>query len=184
MHLREPKTALRVALGVLVVLNLVAFAMVLSPPGGSAAELEAQITTRRANLFERRAALERAKTLAARLEQARQLQQQFQAQFFTSRRVASSTFLAELAGAAREAGIRPKEHVFLFEPVEGSDTISMMTINASYEGRYRDLLEFLLRLDQSDRFLLVDSLGATPQPGTGLLQITVKLNAFVQEGGS
>ncbi len=181
---RDRKTLVRIALGLLVVLNLVAFGLVLSPPGGSVADLESQITTLRANLGQRRAALERTKAMAARLEQAREAKEQFEARYFTDRRVASSTFIAELARAAKDAGIRPKEHVFLFEPIEGSDTLSMMTINANYEGTYADLIEFIGQLDRSSRFLILDSLGATPQQGTGLLTISLKLNAFVQESGS
>jgi type IV pilus assembly protein PilO len=181
---RDPKFVTRLVLGALLVLNLAAFWMVLSPPGGSVTGLEAQIASQRSNLAQRKAGLERTKAMAARLEQARAGKQQFQKRFFTDRRVASSTFVAELSRAAKDAGIRPKEHVFLFEPVEGSDTISMMTINANYEGTYADLRQFIHKLDQSERFLILDSLGAAPQQGTGLLNIVVKLNAFVEEAGS
>jgi Tfp pilus assembly protein PilO len=178
---RDPKFVLRVVLGVLVAANLIALWLVMSPPGGSVEELDARLTTLRANLTQRQAALGRSKEMAKRLDTARVQDENFQSKFFTDRRVASSTFVGELAKAAREAGIKPKEHVFAFEPVEGSDTLNMMTINANYEGTYADLLQFIYALDRSERFLILDSLGATPQQGTGVLNVQVKLNAFVRE---
>lgn len=178
---RDPRFWVRVALGGLLLLNLIAFWIVVSPPGGSVEQLEAELVTRRAELVQRKAALERSKLHLARVETSREQDRKFQAQFFTDRRVASSTFVAELSKAAAESGLKPREHTFLFDPVEGSDTLSMMTITAAYEGTYADLLKAIHRLDRSSRFLILDSLTASPQQGTGLLNVTIKLNAFVKE---
>ena len=48
---RDPKYALRVVLGVLVAMNLIAAALVLFPIGGSAEDLERQLTNLRAQLL-------------------------------------------------------------------------------------------------------------------------------------
>lgn len=178
---RDPRFWVRAALGTLLALNLIAFWLVVSPPGGSVEQLEAELVTKRAELVQRKSALERARQNLARVEMSREQDRKFQEQFFTDRRVASSTFVAELSKAALESGLKPREHTFLFDPVEGSDTLSMMTITAAYEGTYADLLKAIHRLDRSPRFLILDSLTASPQQGTGMLNVTIKLNAFVKE---
>jgi hypothetical protein len=178
---RDPRFWMRVILGTLLALNLVAFWMVVSPPGGSVERLEAELVTKRTELAQRQAALERSRLNLTRVENSREQDRKFQDQFFTDRRVASSTFVAELTKAASEAGLKPREHTFLFDPVEGSETLSMMTITAAYEGTYSDLLQAMRRLDRSTRFLIIDSLSASPQQATGMLNMTVKLNAFVRE---
>lgn len=180
---RDPRLAMRIVLGLLVVLNLVALWMVMSPPGGSVEELETALIARRAQYAQAKAALARVEATAKQVESVRADEDKFQAQYFTSRRVASSTFVSELVQTAKRAGIRPKEHAFLFEQIEGSDTLSMMTITANYEGTYADLLHFVNELDRSSRFLIIDTLGAQPQGTTGLLNVQLKLNAFVRETG-
>jgi len=177
----DRRVIMRMILGVLLIANLVALWLVWSPPGGSALELEAQAANLQTKASQKRAAVERTKTHASKVEKARTDETKFESEYFTDRRIASSTFVAELVKAAKDAGFKPKEHVFVFEPVEGSDSLSMMTITANYEGTYADLLQFINRLDRSSRFLILDSLTATPQQGGGLLNVTVKLNTFVRE---
>jgi hypothetical protein len=178
---RDPRFWARAVLGALLLLNLIAFWLVVSPPGGSVEQLEAVLAAKRTELAQRQAALERSRRHLARLETSREQDRKFQEQYFTDRRVASSTFVAELAQAAMESGLKPREHTFLFDPVEGSDSLSMMTITAAYEGTYADLLKAMNRLDRSSRFLILDSLTASPQQATGVLNVTIKLNAFVKE---
>lgn len=178
---RDPRFWVRAVLGGLLLVNLIAFWFIVSPPGGSVEQLEAELVTKRAELVQRKATLERSKLNLGRVETSREQDRRFQEQFFTDRRVASSTFVAELSKAATESGLKPREHTFLFDPVEGSETLSMMTITGAYEGTYSDLLRAVNRLDRSSRFLILDSLTASPQQGTGTLNVTIKLNAFVKE---
>src|SRR5262249_15546986 len=94
----------------------------------------------------------------------------------------------ELVHIANESKIKPREHSFVLEPVEGSDSLIMLTVTGGYEGTYADLVQFLVRLDHSPRFLIIENLTATPQQvsagqqATGVLNIAVKLTAFVREG--
>jgi type IV pilus assembly protein PilO len=178
---KEPRFIARVVLGTLLVANLIAAYAVFQPVGGSAEELEAEITTLRSDLQRRQAALAKMRTLVAKIEQARTTGDEFLTQYFTDRRTASSAIVSELDVAAKEAGMRPKERSFAYDPVEGSDTLSMMTVVANYEGTYGDLLQFVNRLDKSARFLILDTLTASPQQGGGVLNVQVKFNTFVRE---
>jgi len=56
-----------------------------------------------------------------------------------------------------------------------------MTVNAGLEGNYENLVRFLNFLDRSPRFLIIDTLGASPQQTGTRLNASLKLNGFVRE---
>lgn len=183
-NLRAPATFWRIVLGVLLVLNIVAVALVLYPPGGSAAELEEQRISLESQARTRRAQLAQTAQHAAAVEKGRAEGDKFLGDYFLSRRTAYSTLLTELVSAADEAKIKPKEHAYATEAIEGSDSLSLMTITANYEGTYANLMRFVHEIDQSPRMLIIESLSAAPQQGNGILTISMKLDAFVREDGS
>lgn len=173
---------IRLLLGVLLAADLVAGYFVLRPPGGSPHELSTQFDDLRTQLRQRRMSLERTRLLASKIEAGRGQGENFSLKYFLPRRVAYSAIVAELNDAAAKAKVRPKESSFGTEPVEGSDTLSMMQISANFEGAYPDLIQFVNLLDKSNRFLIIEGLGATPQQGSSLLNVTLKLDTFVTEG--
>jgi type IV pilus assembly protein PilO len=178
---KEPRVVARAVLGVLLAANLLAALAVFRPIGGSVERLDQQIAALQTQIQQRQRALQQMRELVSKIEQARTTGDEFLGQYFMDRRTASSTIVSELNEAAKQAGITGKEHSFVFDPIEGSDTLSMMTIQANYEGTYGDLLQFVNRLDRSPRFLILDSLVAAPQRGSGVLNVVVKLNTFVKE---
>lgn len=178
---REPRIVARTILGTLLALNLIAALAVFRPLGGSAEELDSQLIAMRSQVRTKQASLEKLRALVKKIEQARTAGDKFLTNYFMDRRTASSSILTELNKNAKESGIRPKGDSFVFEPVEGSDNLSMMTIAANYEGSYGDLLQFVNRLDRSPRFLILEGLTATPQQTPGLLSVAIKFNTFVRE---
>jgi Tfp pilus assembly protein PilO len=180
---RDPRIMVRVILGTLLLANLVAAFAVFRPFGGSAEELDAQLTTLRQQVQQRQVSVQRLRVLAAKISGGRTAEDNFLNKYFMGRRTAASSIVSELIKSAKDSGIKPKEHSFSFDPVEGSDTVSMMTITGNYEGTYGDLLQFVNRLDKSPRFLILDSLGAAPQQGGNILNVSIKLNTFVREDG-
>ena len=127
--------------------------------------------------------LDRTRLLASKIEAGRGQGDEFLGKDFLPRRLASSTIVSELNEAASKARVKPKESSAGFEPIEGSDTLSMMQISANYEGAYPDLIQFVNLLDRSQRLLIIESLNATPQQGSPLLNVTLKLDTFVREDG-
>jgi Tfp pilus assembly protein PilO len=178
---REPRLVARAVLGVLLAANLVAAFAVFRPLGGSAEELDAQLVNMRAQVRQREGALHKLRVLVKKIEQARTAGDTFLTTYFMDRRSASSSILTELNKNAKESGIKPKGDAFVFEPVEGSDNLSMMTIAANYEGTYSDLLQFVNRLDRSPRFLILEALTATPQQAGASLNVALKFDTFVRE---
>ncbi len=179
-----PATMWRIVLGVLLAANVVAAVLVMYPPGGSAAELERQRISLEAQATTRRAQLAQTSRHAAAVEKGRSEGDKFLGDYFLARRTAYSTLLTELVAAADEAKIKPKEHAYATEPIEGSDSLSLMTITANYEGTYANLMRFVHEIDRSPRMLIIEALSAAPQQSTGTLSISMKLDAFVRDDGS
>jgi hypothetical protein len=174
----------RLAVAVLALANLVAAWFVLRPMGGSPAELRSQVLDLRAQLHQKQGVLTRTKVLVSKIESGRDEGTDFLDDYFLPRRTAYSTVIAELNKAANDAKMKPKESALAYEEIEGSDTLNMMSISAGYEGTYQQLIQFINLLDKSDDLLIIEALNATPQQGSGLLNVTMKLDAFVREDGS
>ena len=181
---RDPRFMVRVILGALVLANLVLAGLVLFPIGGSAEDLERQLATLQTQIQSRQATLERTRQHVAAVEKGRSEGDDFLGTYFLSERTAYSTLLSELIAAAEQSKITPREHAFSTEPVEGSDSISMMSITANYEGSYNDLLHFVHEIDRSPRLLLIESLNAAPEAGAGKLTVSMKLDTFVRTDGA
>lgn len=178
---KDPKFLVRVILGVLLVANVAAAALVLFPPGGSAEDLERQLATLQAQIGQRKVTLDRTREHAAAVEKGRAQGDKFLNDYFLVRRTAYSTMESDLAAAAAGAKIKPRERAYATEPIEGSVTLSMMSVTAGFEGSYRDILNFVHEIDRSPRLLMIESLNAAPQQGTNLLAVTMKIDAFVRE---
>jgi Tfp pilus assembly protein PilO len=181
---RNPRMAARVVLGALVAANLVAALIVLKPWAGSAEDLERQAVALRQEVRQKDVALQKLRGIVSKVESARADGDHFMDGYLLSQRSLASKLLDDLTEMARKASIREKEVTFAFEPVENSDTLTKTTITANYEGTYADLMHFLNLVDRSQRLLIIESLAATPQPQGMLLNITMKVNAFVREGGA
>jgi Tfp pilus assembly protein PilO len=181
--MRDPRHAVRLALGVLLAANLAAAWFVFHPPGGSVESLEQEIASTRRQLAARQQAVARLKAQAEKALAAREEGERFLRQYFLPRQHAYSLLEIELANAARRSGVRQKERTVSFEPIEGSQTLGTLVINANFEGTYADLIELLSAIDRSKRLLILEQLQAAPQQTGGTLAMTLKLNAFIRMEG-
>lgn len=180
----NPGTIVRLVVVFLLAANLVAAYFVIRPIGGSPAELSQQLADLRVQQHQRQGSLERTKKLVQKIEAGRGEGDEFMDEYFLPRRSAYATVLAELVQDAIESHIQPKEGSYAIEPVEGSDNLLMMQISAGFEGEYGNLIHLINMIDRSDSLLIIEGLGATPQQGSNLLSITLKLDTFVREDGS
>jgi len=176
-----PQRVSRVVLGILILANVAAFFLFVKPIGGSAEDLDRELRRMQAELRKEQQDLLRVGAVVKKMELARQQQEAFMKGHFMERRTASSTILSEIGNSARQAGLTPKEHAFVIEPVEGSEHLGMMTITANYEGSYGDLVKFVNLVDRSSRFLIIDSIQAAPQQQAGRLAARFRMNTFVRE---
>jgi len=178
--LQNPTSIAQLVIGALVAVNLVAAYFMVRPPGGSPEELQAEVRDTTAKLHQQRAVLERTKVLVGKIESGRQQGDRFLAQYFLPSGIAYSTVFADLIDLAKDAQMKTKESTYNVEEIDGSDTLSTMTITQSLEGTYPQLIHFINALDKSQRLLVVESLQATPQASGGLA-VQMKLQTYVRE---
>lgn len=178
---RDTRKPWKQALIVLALANVAVFFILVRPIGGTAADLAERLEQTRRQVRSQQTEVIRLKALLAKIEKARASQDQFVKAYFMDRRTTSSTILTELQSSASSSGLKPREHAFVIDPVEGSDTLSMMTITANYEGSYGDLIKFVNLLDRSKRFLIIDNIQAAPMQQAGVLAARFKLNTFIRE---
>jgi len=185
LNLKDPRVLVRAALGVLLAANIAAALMAFKPWGGSAEDLARQQVDMQQQLTAMQARLEKTKALVAKAERARKDGDAFLAEYTVERQSTFSTIMAELEHEAQEAGIQSRPVNTELDPVEGSDSLYQLSINASYEGSYSNLTKLINLLDKSPRFLIIESLTAAPQQSQqanagDLLSVNIKVDTFVR----
>lgn len=180
----NPRSIIRLVLGVLLAANLVAGYFVIRPIGGSPADLRRQEQELRAQIQQQQGILARTKTLAGKIEVGRGEGDKFMNTYFLPRRTAYSTIMSNLNDLANQAKVTAKESSNAIDEVEGSDTLLRMQVTANFEATFENLIHFVNLLDKSNRLMIIESLNATPQQGGKLLNVMLKLDTFVREDGS
>lgn len=171
----------RTIMAVLLVGNLVTAYFVYYPVGGTSDELEERRRALEVQLRSKKQGFERSRMISTKVEKGKADGDSFLGDYFMDRRTTYSTVVSELASMAKVSGIRAKEQSMNEEPIEGSDTFSMLTITGNYEGTYPDLLKFVNQIDRYKRLLIIEQLTASPQAQTGLLSVSLKLNTFIRD---
>ena len=137
------------------------------------AQLAQQVTAKRE-------AVERLRAAKAKVEVAVETGDKLLAELTFDHQTTFSELLTEIGSAAQEAGIEVRETNYESDTIEGNDRYGMVTISANFRGQYDSLVKLLHRLDRSERFLIVERLGAAPRD-EGELAITMRIDAFVRD---
>jgi type IV pilus assembly protein PilO len=169
---------------VLLAANLVAAAIAFKPFGGSADDLRRDRNQLHQQLALLQVQVAKSRKLVEKVQTARRAGDEFLSRYFTNQRVVTSTIQGELVDIAKEAGVTYLPTTWTPpQPIEGSDTLGMMTINAGCQGTYAALAKFVNLVDRSPRFLIIESMAAAPQQTGQILNVTVKIDTFVQDVG-
>ncbi len=177
----DPRVGMRALLGLLLVANLAAAVIAFKPFGGSADDLRRDRNQLQQQLAQLQAQVNKSKKLAEKVQTARREGDQFLAKYFIDRRKETSTIQGELVDIAKAAGIVYQPTTWTQEIIEGSDTLGMVTINAGCQGTYAALSKFVNLVDRSPRFFIIESMVAVPQQTGQILNVTVKVDTFVQD---
>lgn len=178
---KDPRVVMRAIIGALLVANVAAALMVFKPFGGSADDLRREQAELQGQLAQMQARLANTRRLVDKVQLGRKEGDQFLDKYVTDRRTTFSTILQELDTTAQQAGIKPRDKSVELNPIEGSDTLEMMSITAGYEASYASLQKFVNLLDKSPRFLIIESMQASPQQNGQVLNVSLKLDTFVKE---
>ncbi len=189
VRFKDPRVLMRALIGVLLAANLAMAVVAFKPFGGSADDLRREQQTLSAQLRALQLKLEASKSLVAKVEIARTEGDEFLSRYVIPARSMAETTLSEMYKAATEAGIRALPSVTSTDPIEGSDTLEMVTITQGFEGTYAALTKLVNLLEKSPRFLILDSmqLNATQaqqnamQAGPQVINVTLKVLTFARD---
>jgi len=172
---------IHIGLACLVLFDLLFYLFAIGPLGDTDRARTLQVENLRRQAQERTRKVEELAAIVRKVETARTEGDKLLGEISMPRRTAYSSIVSELDQAGKQAGVQLRDRAYTVEPVEGSDTLSMMSVTAALEGKYEDLVRFLNLLDRSPRFLIIESLGAAPQQTGALLNVSLRLDTFVRE---
>lgn len=183
--LRDPRVAMRMLIGVLLAANLVMAVVAFKPFGGSADDLRTQQSSLQTQLAKMKGGAEDSKRKVENVQIAREQGDQFLDKYFMDVRTTSSQIDEEMLKDAKESGIKQLPASYEHNPIEGSDTLEMLTITQGLEGTYEQLTKYINLLDKSKLLLIIDGMETTaPQQQNGkLLSIQVKIRTFARAEG-
>jgi Tfp pilus assembly protein PilO len=181
--LKDTQVRVRLLLALLLVGNMVAAAFAFHLFDDSPEQIQRQVQSTRQQVLQQVMKLNHTRMLAGKVEKGREEGTKFISTYMTSRRATYSTIISELDAMANLAGMKRKDSVIGLDAIQRTDSLDTMNITASFEGDYKNLLIFINQIDKSKRFLIIESLSASPQQN-GKLQVTLKLNTFVKEDGT
>jgi hypothetical protein len=178
---KEPRILVRIALGVLLIANLVVAGYAFNVFSPSPEALNRTLLAAEASLQADQARLVRSRVLTSNIGKGKAESDTFLASYFTKRRNTYSTIIGEIEETAKAAGMKEQEGTYGLDPIEGSDDLLMMTISVNFEGSFAQFVKLINLLDRSPRFLIIESLQAAPQPKGDVLNANLKLHVFVKE---
>jgi len=180
---KDPRLAMRAILGTLLLANVVAAAVVLKPFGGSAEDLRRQQHALEGQLSQIQTRLATSRKLVDNVQTARQDGDEFLGEYFMDEPTSSAMILDELTTTAKEASIQMGQAQWSREPIEGSETLFMLSMQVGFEGTYANLTKFVNLIDKSERFLIIESMqaAAPQQQGGQRLNVTLKIDTVVKE---
>jgi hypothetical protein len=189
LTVNDPRVVMRVIIGILLIANLVAAVIAFKPFGGSADDLRRQTESLRSQLLRAESNLGTTKKLVDKVQAARSQGDQFLGKYVVDRRDMSSSILAELDKLVTQAGVKPGAQNYSEELVEGSDTLTMLSISAGFEGSYASLAKLVNLIDRSPRFLIIENMTAAAPQGTAQaggqgeksLNVTLRIDTFVRD---
>jgi type IV pilus assembly protein PilO len=178
---KDPRVAMRALLGALLLVNLVAAVIAFKPFGGGADDLRRERQGLQQQLAQLQAQVASSRRLAAKVQTARTEGDKFLNEYVADRRVMTSTIYGELVQMAKNSGITVLPTTFSIDPIEGSDTLHMMTISAGCTGTYPNLAKFVNLVDKSERFLIIESMVAAPLQAGQNLNVALKIDTFIKD---
>jgi hypothetical protein len=172
---------LRVAVGVLAVLNGVALFFYLAPPGGSQKELLQQSQAVQSDIMTARTRTARLSNVAAKVTVGNTESSDFEARYFLPKRLAYSVVISEIQRMSKAAAFQERDAFYTEEPIEGTNNLDLLSCTASFDGSYTDLMRFLYEVDHSPMLLILENVQATPQQHAGQITASIRFQAVIED---
>jgi len=183
LSIKDPRVAMRIVIGILLVANLAAAIVAFKPFGGSADDLRREQESLNSQLTSQQRQLATSRQLVDKVRKARADADGFMGKYFSDARITGPMILTELNAAAKDAGIHMGPAQFSSEAIEGSDTLQMLSTTVGFDGNYANFMKFVNLLDKSPRFMIIENLqaAAPQQQGGQSLNVGLKIDTFVKD---
>ncbi len=181
---RQGRYWLQVAIGTLVLLNVVALYLYLAPPGGSRRDLMAESEATHHEIVAARAKAIKLRTVSGKVQTGSSQSSDFQAKYVLPKRLAYESVIAEIQRMVKVSGLQERDAVYSEEPIEGTADLTLMTSSANYEGAYENLKKFLYEVDHSPMLIMLENLTAAPQQKGNQINTNIRFQAVIREDAS
>src|SRR5246127_705745 len=168
--LRQTRTKLKIAIGVMVGVSVASVAVLVSPLIGSTESRQQELNQRRAQWTSKNRRVEPLRGLDKKIPLAMQQIDDF----YKTRFSAHDSDVAETLGnLSKQTGVKIESTKYKTDDPE-SVGLRREEIEASIEGDYQPLMKFLNGLERSKVFFIVNSIGLATQNGPIKLQINLE----------
>ena len=172
---------LRILGAVLALLNGIALFFYLTPPGGTRDDLEQQIGQLHNQIVAARTQTAKMQLLASKVQAGSSQSGSFESKYFLPKRNAYVAVFEEIQRMATASGIQERDAAWSEEPIEGTADLTLLNIQANYEGTYGNLMKFLYEADHSPMLLMLDRLQAAPQQKNNAINTQIRFQVIVRE---
>lgn len=180
----EVRRWLQIAVGLLVILNLVAFYLYIVPPGGTQRDLTRQSEELKSAIAAAKARATRLRTVSAKVQLGGTESSDFETKYVLPKRMAYGAVIAEIQRMAKLSGLQERDAVYNEEPIEGSADLNVLNSTANYEGTYDNLKKFLYEVDHSPMLIMLENITAAPQQKGNQINTSIRFQAVIREDGS
>jgi len=173
--LRNAKRNVKIVIGTLLFLDLVAAAVLFSPLVGSAESRRYEKNSLAAELTKKNHEVQPLRGMDKKIEVAKQQIPQFYAERFAAR---DSDLADELGKIASQNGVKILQAKYKQEPAETANIVPV-EIQGDFSGDYLQLVRFINSLERSKLFITVDGVDLAGE-GSGAVRLQVTMHSFLR----
>jgi len=175
----QSRRKLKIAIGAMLVADVVAIGVLFSPLVGSAESRQLQLNTLRVALTKKNRDVEPLRGIDKKIVLAKDEIGGFYKERFAAK---DSDLANELGKLAAQNGVRIQQAKYKEEEYETSGIVPVQ-IEGSFSGDYLQLVRFINALERDQIFFLVDSVGLAGEQG-GVVKLQLKLETYLKTGGA
>jgi Tfp pilus assembly protein PilO len=175
---RDRRKTIRFTLATLLGVNLILVALVFWPAGQSYASQKQELEKLRADAQGKRELVGRGRMIEANLATARKQGDDFYNKQFLPSATGYSVIMEEIDKLAQSNGVKKGGVGYTVGEVKNRPDLQSIDISTTLEGEYSKIVKFINRLEQSQLFLIVDSMNAASNPQTRTVKLTVHILTY------
>jgi Tfp pilus assembly protein PilO len=176
--LQHSRRKLKIAIALLVAVDVLAAAVLFSPLVGSAKSRRFQMFQLSAELKKKTRDVEPLRGMDKKVALAKTQIPQFYSERFAAQ---DSDIAQELGKLAGESGVKIQQAKYKQEDAEISGVVVPVEIEGTFSGAYLQLVRFINSLERSKLFITVDSVDLAGE-AAGPVKLQVKMHSYLRSG--